>query len=448
MEMIRQLKKIGNEDPRRVVHSIKVGLSLTLVSLLYYFRPLYDGFGQAGMWAILTVVVVSEFTVGGTLSRSLNRSVATLVAGGLGVGVEYFSGLFGEKGEPVVLGLLVFTLAAGSTFVRFFPKVKGRYDYGVLIFILTFSLVAVSGVRVSEILKLAHQRLSTILIGGVTCILVSLCICPVWAGQDLHNLTASNIGNLALFFQGLADEFDDNSGVSTKEGDKKINSYLQSPTSVLNSKATEESLANFAWWEPCHGEFKFNHPWQQYLKVGCATRDCAYKIQALCVCINNFNTIIINYKSSSQGASSSSSSSSDKFAPLFVKISREVSSFLKELAAAMKDMRVPNPINSSSSSSMKNLSTAAADEVRAIYLMLSEKVGVEEILPLLVISSLLLDIINSLDKVALLVRQLSLKGGFRKPNLPQKLQSNCDHVVVEIHSLEAARNTTTQSQTQ
>lgn len=64
VEIGENVKKIGEDDPRRIIHSMKVGLALTLVSLFYYFRPLYDGFGQAGMWAILTVVVVFEFTVG------------------------------------------------------------------------------------------------------------------------------------------------------------------------------------------------------------------------------------------------------------------------------------------------------------------------------------------------------------------------------------------------
>lgn len=56
--------KLGKNDPRRVIHSLKVAMALTLVSLLYYWRALYDGLGVAGMWAILTVVVVFEFTVG------------------------------------------------------------------------------------------------------------------------------------------------------------------------------------------------------------------------------------------------------------------------------------------------------------------------------------------------------------------------------------------------
>jgi len=60
----RSITKIGKDDPRRVYHSLKVAFALTLVSLFYYSRPLYDGFGVAGMWAVLTVVVVFEFSVG------------------------------------------------------------------------------------------------------------------------------------------------------------------------------------------------------------------------------------------------------------------------------------------------------------------------------------------------------------------------------------------------
>jgi len=55
---------IGADDPRRAVHGLKVGLALALVSVFYYTRPLYDGVGGAAMWAVLTVVVVLEYTVG------------------------------------------------------------------------------------------------------------------------------------------------------------------------------------------------------------------------------------------------------------------------------------------------------------------------------------------------------------------------------------------------
>jgi uncharacterized membrane protein len=58
------IKKVGQDDPRRVIHSLKVGLALALVSIFYYYQPLYSNFGVTAMWAIMTVVVVFEFSVG------------------------------------------------------------------------------------------------------------------------------------------------------------------------------------------------------------------------------------------------------------------------------------------------------------------------------------------------------------------------------------------------
>lgn len=63
--------KVGREDPRRVVHALKVGLSLTLVSLLYLVEPLFKGIGKNAIWAVMTVVVVLEFTAGLFLSSLL-----------------------------------------------------------------------------------------------------------------------------------------------------------------------------------------------------------------------------------------------------------------------------------------------------------------------------------------------------------------------------------------
>ena len=63
-EFVSKVKELGQDDPRRVVHSLKVGLALTLVSLFYYYQPLYESFGVSAMCAVITVVVVFEFSVG------------------------------------------------------------------------------------------------------------------------------------------------------------------------------------------------------------------------------------------------------------------------------------------------------------------------------------------------------------------------------------------------
>lgn len=73
-----KIKKLGQGDPRRIVHSFKVGLAITLVSLFYYFDPVYVGFGSSAIWAVLTVVVVFEFSVGKFNTPSLLWYVPSL----------------------------------------------------------------------------------------------------------------------------------------------------------------------------------------------------------------------------------------------------------------------------------------------------------------------------------------------------------------------------------
>lgn len=54
----------GGHDMRKIIHCIKVGISLVLVSLLYLLNPLFKQVGENAMWAIMTVVVMFEFSAG------------------------------------------------------------------------------------------------------------------------------------------------------------------------------------------------------------------------------------------------------------------------------------------------------------------------------------------------------------------------------------------------
>ncbi|KAF5737406.1 aluminum-activated malate transporter 8-like [Tripterygium wilfordii] len=239
----KRIKKLAQDDPRRITHSMKVGLALTLVSLLYYVRPLYDGFGISGMWAVLTVLVVFEFTVGGTLSKCINRGFATLLAGALGVGAKHLATIFGKKEEPIILGFFVFILGMLEYIYIYIDTayilVLARYEYGVLIFILTFSLVSVSGYRTDEIFVFTQRRLSTILIGGATCIIVCICVYAVWAGEKLHQSAASNIEKLSRYLEGIGGECFHGGDA---EESKNHKSYREGYKSVLNSKSIEDAL--------------------------------------------------------------------------------------------------------------------------------------------------------------------------------------------------------------
>ncbi|MBA0767533.1 hypothetical protein Gotri_016406 [Gossypium trilobum] len=387
LEFFSHLIKLGQDDPRRVVHSLKAGLALTLVSLFYYYQPLYKSFGVSAMWAVITVVVVFEFSVGATLGKGVNRGLATLLAGGLAVGAHQLANLSGRIGEPIVLGIFVFLQAAVSTFVRFCPQIKARYDYGLLIFILTFSLISISGFRDDEVLELVHKRLLTVLIGGSTCVIISVLVFPVWAGQDLHNLIASNMEKLGIFLEGFGDEY----FKMTEDGkSKEDRPFLQGYKGVLDSKTNEDALANFARWEPRHGRFQFRHPWKQYLKIGALTRKCAYRIESL----NGHLYADIQAKREIRS----------KIQETCTTMSMESGKALKELSMAIKTMVKPFAADihiENSKSSVKNLDTLLKSG------LWDDETDLLEVVPVATVASLLIDVVTCTAEIAESVNELA-----------------------------------------
>lgn len=101
--------------------------------------------------------------------------------------------------------LVPFSLFSGAsaTYTRLVPNIKKRYDYAAMVFLLTFNLVAVSGLRAEKVMELARDRLSTIAMGFAICITTCLLVCPVWAGDELHYSMSSNFENLALSIEGM-----------------------------------------------------------------------------------------------------------------------------------------------------------------------------------------------------------------------------------------------------
>ncbi|XP_044487418.1 aluminum-activated malate transporter 12-like [Mangifera indica] len=273
----------NKHDMKKIIHSIKVGIALVLVSLLYLLDPLYKQVGENAMWAIMTVVVVFEFFAGATLSKGLNRGLGTILGGGLGCLAAAFAHEVGGVGNAVVVGTFVFIFGAAATHSRLDPRIKKRYDYGAMIFLLTFNLVVVSGIRVDEVLKLARERLTTIVMGFSACIFTSLLVFPIWASDELHDSVASKFEDLAGSIEGCFKVYF--RLVNEKENQPSFT--FSCCKSVLHSKSKDESLANFARWEPWHGKFGFSHPWGKYLKIGENLRDVAATILSFKGCLQS-----------------------------------------------------------------------------------------------------------------------------------------------------------------
>uniref|UniRef100_M1BQE2 Aluminum-activated malate transporter n=1 Tax=Solanum tuberosum TaxID=4113 RepID=M1BQE2_SOLTU len=379
----KQFKTIAKDDPRRVIHSLKVGLSLTLVSLFYYFQPLYNGFGVSTMWAIMTVVVVFEFSVGATLGKGLNRGMATLIAGALGVGAHYLASATGKVVEPILLGLFVFLQ------------------------------VSISGFRVDEIVDMAHKRISTIFMGASVCVIVSIVVCPVWAGEDLHKLVAQNMEKLGKFLEGFGDEIFKSSEDITES--KVTKTSLIEYKSVLNSKNTEETLANFAKWEPGHGQFKYRHPWKQYLKIGGLIRQCACRIDALNAYINSEIKAPEEIREMIKETS--------------MKMSIECGKALKELSKSMRKMNLPISADehvTNAKNSAKKLNSLLKSRINNW-----EEINLLQVIPLATIASILTDIVICVEEIGQGVNELASLANFKTTKSSKEIINTNKVMVVE-----------------
>ncbi|KAJ4969363.1 hypothetical protein NE237_016064 [Protea cynaroides] len=274
----------GIHEHKNLIHSFKVGLALVLVSLLYLLDPLFKQVGDNAMWAIMSVVVVFEFYAGATLGKGLNRGIGTILGGGLGCGAAILAQNLGKVGQTSAIGTFVFIFGAAATYTRSVPSIKKKYDYGVLIFILTFNLVIVSGVHTEKVIKLTCDRLSAIGMGFALCVSTNLLIFPVWASDELHYSTASKFNKLACSIEGCLEEFLER--IEEKKDNQSETSF-NTCISLLHSKSKDESLVNIASWEPWHGKFGFSYPWHKYLQIGDSLGELATSILSLKGCLRS-----------------------------------------------------------------------------------------------------------------------------------------------------------------
>ncbi|KAK8935755.1 Aluminum-activated malate transporter 10 [Platanthera zijinensis] len=457
--------KMGADDPRKIIHCLKVGLALTLVSTFYYTSPLYQGLGgTTTIWAVMTIVVIFEFTVGGTLYKGLNRVMATLTAGVIASGIHWLAAKSGETSETIIIGVAAFLLCKKHSKAR----ISLKLHYNNFLFSSRFiSLSHGSNLRsirpgtessvrlrphdlhphIQPDRRLRLPRRRTARIGATP------------AGHRSHrnsdlpsrlHLGSSRLGRrgasfsrcqkhaktrrfhrgyavrcckifcIQITYQSIYRLIEALSQVMITESVSEFfrdfdkgNDNEASVTNprgykcVLNSKASEESLLNLARWEPMHGRFSYGHPWGHYVIVGTAMRYCAYCIDTLNACIHSENEF--QQKTPDHLKKHLSSAC--------IKLGVESSRVLKELATSIESMK--------RSSSIEVLIGLMHDAVEEVHHLLGTPlpeggqqkaailaVALAEATPMITVASLLSEIALRIEALADAVEGLAEAAAF------------------------------------
>ena len=150
---------------QRIIHGFKVASAVLLASQFVLIDSLNALLEETGIWAVITVVIVTLPTPGDTLHKILNRTAGTLVAAVLALLVGMLGRVMSDSIPPAGQVFIAATNFLGAFLGTWLSSQVGTWYYAFLLGTITYVFITLSVLQEGS--SVAILRVLMIILGGV-----------------------------------------------------------------------------------------------------------------------------------------------------------------------------------------------------------------------------------------------------------------------------------------
>ncbi|KAA1180235.1 FUSC family protein [Rhizobium tropici] len=213
------------QTQRAAVQALRVMIACTITYAISQFLHL-----QQGYWAVFTVLIVMQASVGATAGMAADRLVAT-VAGALLGGVAVFV----TPQEPLAIGIALICVVGFSSFVA--ARVPRLRNAGLTAAIVMLTHSAAVPVEIFVI-----DRIAEITLGGVVGVLASLFILPTRSRTMVLERFGSALDVMAQILRTLASAVEKGEPVSASQANIALRQSLMATEALLTDAQRERAF--------------------------------------------------------------------------------------------------------------------------------------------------------------------------------------------------------------
>ncbi len=219
------------QTKRAAVQALRVMIACTITYAVSQLLHL-----QQGYWAVFTVLIVMQASVGATAGMAVDRLVATVAGAMLGG-----AAVFVTPQEPLAIGIALICVVGFSSFVS--ARVPRLRNAGLTAAIVMLTHSAAVPVEIFVI-----DRIAEITLGGVVGVLASLFILPTRSRTMVLDRFGSALDVMAQILRTLATAVEKGEPVSASEANIALRQSLMATETLLTDAQRER-----AFWLTKHG---------------------------------------------------------------------------------------------------------------------------------------------------------------------------------------------------